>query len=547
MSLRVPKASSSSLFKDGYKISQGVDDAVIRNIDACRELNKITLSSFGPNGRNKIVVNHLEKLFVTNDAGTMINELEVVHPAAKILAQASQHQQAELGDASNLVLMLASELLDKAEGLLRMGLKPSEVAQGYEIASKKALELLETLCVENIENINESDLTLKVIEAAVGSKMNGYQGFLAKLVWDACSYIMPNKASNFNVDSVRIVKVMGSSLLESKVVKGMVFGREAEGNVHYAEKAKIAVFSCPIDISQTETKGTVLIHNAKEMLDFSKGEESQIEEAIKELAESGVKVIVSGGVIGDLALHFINRYGLMAVKCPSKFDLRRLSRVVGATPLARLGVPMAEEMGYCDIVESEEIGSDRVVIFRQETEKSKTSTILLRGATQNFLDDVERALDDGISSVKALGRDGRVLAGAGASETQLAKHLTSFGEKTAGLNQYAIKKFAEALEIVPRTLGETSGMSSYEILSKLHAAHYTNQENCFVGVDIDSEKAASIDAKEKGILDIYTVKHNAIELATHAALTVLMVDQIIMSKPAGGPKMPKNNPNWDED
>ncbi|KAI0220453.1 T-complex protein 1 subunit theta [Massospora cicadina] len=547
MALRIPKHTSSSLFKEGSKFAQGVDEAVLRNISACRDLNQITLSSFGPNGRNKIVVNHIEKLFVTNDAATMVRELDVVHPAAKLLAMASAHQESELGDATNLVTMLASELLDKAEDLLKMGLHPSEISQGYELAAKKALEILAELTTSKVDDIRTSPLVAEAILTAIGSKQYGYEDYLAKLTWEACSLIMPENPSAFNVDSVRVVKVMGGNLYDSRVVKGMVFGREAEGNVHKAEAAKIAIFSCPLDNAQTETKGTVLIHNAQEMLDFTKGEETQVEAIFKELADAGIKVLVTGGTVGELALHYINRYEMMVVKCPSKFDLRRLCRVVGATALARLGVPMAEEMGFCDVVESIEIGSDRVVIFRQEKEKSKTATILLRGATQNFLDDVERALDDGVNTVKALIKDGRLLAGAGACEMQLAKRLFSYGEKTPGLNQHAIKKFSEALEIVPRTLGETSGMSSFEILSKVRAAHYSSDANCFVGVDVDSEQAATIDAVEKGILDVYSVKYNAIELATHAALTVLLVDQIIMSKPAGGPKVPKNNPNWDDE
>jgi T-complex protein 1 subunit theta len=238
---------------------------------------------------------------------------------------------------------------------------------------------------------------------------------------------------------------------------------------------------------------------------------------------------------------------MMAIKVQSKFDLRRLCQVVDGTALARLGVPMAEEMGYCEVVESIEIGSDRVTVFRQEQERTKTITVLLRGATRNFLDDVERAIDDGVNTVKALTKDGRLLAGAGASEMQLSKQLHNFGQKTPGIHQHAIKKFAEALEIVPRILGETSGMSSIEILSKIHAAHYSSETVSHQGINIESESASILDAVENGILDSYAVKKNAIELATNSALTVLQVDQIIMSKPAGGPKMPKNNPNWDED
>ncbi|CAG8449744.1 1909_t:CDS:2 [Diversispora eburnea] len=237
----------------------------------------------------------------------------------------------------------------------------------------------------------------------------------------------------------------------------------------------------------------------------------------------------------------------MAVKVLSKFDLRRLCRVVGATPLARLGVPTPEEMGHCDIVETVEIGGDRVTVFKQENEISKTSTIIIRGATQNHLDDIERALDDGVNIVKAVIKDGRLVPGAGATEMELNKRLSSFGEKTSGINQYSIKAFAEALEVFPRTLAENAGLDATQILSKLHAAHHQNDSGV-IGVDIGSETDdCTLDAVKADILDSLSAKSWALKFSVDAALTVLRVDQIIMSKPSGGPKPPQKNSNWDED
>lgn len=190
----------------------------------------------------------------------------------------------------------------------------------------------------------------------------------------------------------------------------------------------MAIFTCPLDIAQTETKGTVLIHNANEMLDFTKGEEKHMESMLKSIADAGVKVVVTGNGVGELALHYLNRFGILVVKVMSKFDLRRLCRVTGATALARVGTPMAEELGYCEVVESVEIGGDRVTVFRQEEEATKTATIVIRGATQNYLDDVERALDDGINVIKAIVKDPRLVPGAGASEMELLKRLLIVGE-----------------------------------------------------------------------------------------------------------------------
>jgi T-complex protein 1 subunit theta len=381
--------------------------------------------------------------------------------------------------------------------------------------------------------------------------------------------VLPKNPLNFNVDNVRVVKIMGGSLEQSKVVKGMVFGREPDGIVKQARKAKVGVFSCPIDISQTETKGTVLLKNAQEMVDFTKGEEERLEAAIKELYDSGLRVLVAGSTVGDLAMHYLNRFNILVIKILSKFELRRLCRVVGATPLARLGAPMPDEMGTVDVVETTEIGGDRVTVFRQEDANSatRTSTIVLRGATQNHLDDVERAIDDGVNVVKAITKDPRLVPGAGATEIQLVERISAFADKTPGLPQHAIRKFAEAFEVVPRTLAESAGLDATEVLSRLYTAHHRNNTDAqsegeeegssseeeepywTTGVDLEvgSGGDGTLDAVDEGILDLMASKSWAIRLASEAARTVLSVDQIIVARQAGGPKPPGPNPNWDED
>lgn len=343
------------------------------------------------------------------------------------------------------------------------------------------------LTIDKAASLTDANELKKAVRSAIASKQYGYEDLLSDYVIECALNVMPKNPKDFNVDNIRVVKIMGSSVYESKVVRGMVFGREPEGSIQNTTKAKIAVFTCPLDISQTETKGTVLIHNAQEMLNFTKDEEAQVEKIFKELADAGVKVVVTGNGVGELALHYLNRYNIMVVKVLSKFDLRRLCRVIGATALARLGAPMAEEMGYCDIVETVEIGGDRVTVFRQEElDKSRTSTIVLRGATQNSLDDLERAIDDGVNVIKSLTKDGRLLAGAGAAEMELNKRLQAVADKTPGLNQHAIKKYAEALEVIPRTLCENAGLDATEVLSRLYAAHFQEGDaGAVIGVDVE--------------------------------------------------------------
>ncbi|EPZ35981.1 T-complex protein 1, theta subunit domain-containing protein [Rozella allomycis CSF55] len=531
-----------------------------------------------------MIINHLEKLFVTNDAATILKELEVFHPAAKLLVMASQQQESEMGDGTNFVVAVAGELLGKAEEMLRMGLPLAEIIEGYELAVKEAEEMAERFVVDQVSDMKDKKQLMKIIKGVISAKQYGNEDFLGDIVADACLSVMPKNEKYFNVDNVRVVKILGGSHFDTKMVKGMVFHREPEGIVtraekakvaiftcaidigrtetkgtvlikdakEIAEKAKVAIFTCAIDIGRTETKGTVLIKDAKEMLSYSKGEESRLENEIKGLADAGIKVLVTGSAVSDLALHFINRYGMMVLKILSKFELRRLCRVTGATVLARVGVPMAEEIGFCDVVETVEIGSDRCTVFRQEGESSKTVSIVVRGGTVNYLDDIERSIDDAVNNVKSIAQFGEALQiiprtlveNAGFYPTAEIANLSllAHGEKIPGLKQYSVIKFGEALQIIPRTLVENAGFDSTAEIANLFALH--EQGSATLGFNV--EEGGQIDAAEEKIFDSLAIKLNALRLATDAALNVLRVDQIIMSKPAGGPKPRKPIAN-DED
>ncbi|EGN92785.1 hypothetical protein SERLA73DRAFT_190646 [Serpula lacrymans var. lacrymans S7.3] len=558
MSLKVPKASNIQLFKDGYKQVQGLEDAVLRNIQAVSELSDLVRTSFGPNGRNKLLINHLGRLFVTSDAATIIREVEVVHPAAKLLVMASQAQESEMGDATNMVIIFAGELLKKAENLLVMGLHPSEVIKGYELACSKALTELENLSTSSLPSPFTHSSLAEALKPAIASKQYGFEDILSSLVAEAALAVMPKNPKYFNVDNVRVVKIMGGSLSGSRVVQGMVFGREPEGMVKKVAKAKVAVFTSALDVAQTETKGTVLIKNADEMLNFTRGEEKHLEKIFQEIADSGIKVIIAGSSVGELALHYLNRLNIAVLKVLSKFELRRLCRVVNATPLARMGAPTPEEAGFVDVFETIEIGGDRVTVLRQLVdgdagysglgEKTQTATIVLRGATSNHLDDLERAIDDGTNVIKALMKDPKLVPGAGATELELGRRVEAYGSGLKGLAQHAVKRYATALEVIPRTLAENAmgGSEGNEVLSRLWAKHEQKGGEAW-GVDVENESDGTLLATEHKILDSLAAKTWAIRLATEAAVSVLSVDSIIMSKPAGGPKVPQQAGNWDED
>eukprot|EP01118_Nematostelium_gracile_P004350 TRINITY_DN1508_c0_g1_i1.p1 TRINITY_DN1508_c0_g1~~TRINITY_DN1508_c0_g1_i1.p1 ORF type:complete len:539 (+),score=164.83 TRINITY_DN1508_c0_g1_i1:68-1684(+) len=524
----------NEMVKEGMKSLQGVTEATLQSIEAVRDLSKILRTSLGPNGMNKMVINHLDKLLVTNDAATILKELDVIHPAAKMVVLAAQMQEQEIGDGTNLVIILAGEILTNAEALIRKGIHPSEIVTGFSKGSEKALQILEELSVAEVKDLRNVEEVTKFLRTAISSKQHGYEDLLAPLIAKACIQILPKNPKGFNVDSVRVAKILGGGVGDTEVVKGHVITRDVEGTIKNVTDAKIAVFASGVDLNKTDTKDSVTLKTADQLLNYSKSEEKAMEEFISKVASTGAKVIISGGAIGEMAMHFIERYKLMVVKVLSKFELRRICKAVGATPLVKLTAPTPEELGHADIVKVEEIGSTRVTIFRQESDESGISTFLVRSSTQNTADDIERAIDDGVNVFKGMIRDGRFVAGGGATEIELAKRLQAYADSVPGLSQYAIRKFGESFEIIPRTLAENAGFKATEILSGMYAAHARGSISD--GIDINDGEVKNM--AEADILDLLATKHWAIKLATDTALTILRIDQIIMAKRAGGPKPP---------
>eukprot|EP01034_Spumella_vulgaris_P022415 gene22414-28539_t len=408
------------------------------------------------------------------------------------------------------------------------------------------MEILPTLVVKTLDNVRDP-VQMKVgIKSVLGTKQYGYEDLLSELVVSACQTTLSPTSKNpkLNVDSVRIAKLRGGALGQSSIVKGMVLVRDAEGLIKRVEKAKIIVFGCGIEASSTEAKGTVLLKNAEELLNYNKSEERKMEEVIESIAGCGVNVVICNGSISEMAMHFLDKFGLMAIKIQSKFDLRRICGAVGATAAVRLGPCTPEEMGECSLIEVKEIGGRKVVVFNQVLdEDTSVATIMVRASTENVMNDVERALDDGIQSFKTLCVDSRLLAGAGAVEVELGKQLKAFAEEDKGLDQYAIRKFAEAFDVVPRTLAENSGCDPTILMHALHTSHLA-EGTANYGFDI--EECKPMDAVAANVFDLYATKVNALRLSVDAAITVLRVDQIVMSKPAGGPKPRKQGQDPDD-
>jgi T-complex protein 1 subunit theta len=518
------------LLKEGGRHFSGVDEALLRNIEACKTLSQITKSSLGPSGMNKLIVNHLGKHFVTSDTNTIVHEMEVMHPAAKMVVMGVTSQGAECGDGTNLVVSLAGELLMRAEELLKEGIHASDVLKGYELAKAKVLENLEACRTWSCTDLKSEAQLTKCVKTAITSKQLGYEDLLSELVAKACLQVMPGERSKFDPDNVRVTKIQGGSLAKSFVVEGMAIPRNQTGVENFKEKAKIAVFASGIELQGTETKGTVLLENAEQLMNYTKGEEQRMEEFIKGIKDVGVDVVVSGGAISEIAVHYLNKYRIFVLKITSKFELKRLCRTVGATSIIRQGPPLPEECGYVDSIKVEEMASQSLVIVKSRD--ARISTVVLRGASPNMLDECERAIGNAVNVVRNVARDPHFVPGAGATEIELAHQLQQFGATVPGLDQYAVLKFAEALEVVPKILADNAGHNYVDVITAMYAAHQKGEKSS--GVDVDSGELLC-NATEKGVLDHEDTKRWAVRFSVDAVLTILQVDQIIMAKQAGGP------------
>lgn len=529
-------AGLGGMLKDGHEhyFDDNEGGAVVaRSIAAACELSRMLASSMGPQGRCKLVVNHLERMIVTSDCAAILKEIEVEHPAAKLLEKAVHQQETECGDATNLCLMFAGELLNNTLELMRnMGWKHStDILEGYHMAADKLLnDLLPNTCV--VRQIGHPAVDTEglktVLKPVMGSKQHGTEEILSGLVAEACQIVL-KEGLVLQPESIRTVKIMGGNLSQSVCIKGFVAQRAVETVLTSAVDAKIAVFASGIEASSTEAKGTVLMKTADDLKNYNKTEEAKMDEIISGIAQSGVKVVVSGGNMSDMALHFIERYKLVALRIGSKWELRRLCQATGATALVRLGAPTPDEMGRATVTQRS-VGGKAVTVFENDAE-SKIATLVLRASTSSVLNDLERAVDDGVHAVEMACKDGRLVYGGGAAEMECAVQLDAFADQHPGLEQYAIRAFAKSLECVARTLADNAGWDALQVVADLRAAHVTGEAD--KGVDIQDAPGVA-NMKDGEVFDLFKVKHSALKLAIEAATTVLKVDQIIMSKKAGG-------------
>jgi T-complex protein 1 subunit theta len=490
----------------------------------------------------KMIVNHIDKIFITSDSTTILKESEINHPAAKLISMASKMQKEDWGDSTNYVITLAGELLTQAEILIKSGLHPSSIISGFQIGLDNTLSILEKCSEKTIADINSDLLVVDVIDSALASKLPNNHKFFAELLTKACRLVLQDRTKKFDPENIRFVKLLGGNVEHSSLIPGFVLSRSPEGDqTKQVTKAKIACYSCPFDPQGGETKGTVLITKADDLVNYSSTEEALAEKIVKSIAETGVNVVVVGGSISELCLHFLNKYNIFVLKVHSKFELARLAKTIGATLIPKLGAPIPEEIGHAETVKVQEIGSTRVTVFEVKEVDVKVASIVLRGATTTIMDDIERSLENGVSCFKQILNDNRYCFGAGAIEAYLVNKIDHVSSTLTGLEQYSCLQYGQAFEAFVRILLENAGLNSNEQTSSVVSA---NIEKAHVGVNVFKGTIEEVHNFE--VYDNLGSKINAIKLASYVVLTILRIDQIIVAKPSGGPK-PKENKGWDND
>jgi T-complex protein 1 subunit theta len=389
----------------------------MRNIEAISEVMQMTRTSLGPNGMNKFIINHIDKLILTKDSGVMMRELDVNHPAARLIVHAIKMQVEEQGDSTNFIVTFAGELMQLAQTLIQSGLHPADILYGYDLAFKKTLELMDTLPKIKLNDLKSQSEVSKFLAPVIGTKvLQGQEYILAPLIAEACIRVLPTNQKSFNSENVRVCKMLGGSLSDSSVINGLVVVRLCEGSITKVGACKVAVYNCPLDATESETKDTVLFKNSTELLNYTKSEEANMEKVIQSICNAGVRCVFVGGSVSNMAIHYLDHYKIMCVRIMSKFEIRRIAKSLGATMLVRLGAPTPEEMGNADKVYVDEIGSQKCIIVEKQSDENKLATVLLRGSTNNIIENMERVIESGVNAYRSFCNDNEFIPGAGASE-----------------------------------------------------------------------------------------------------------------------------------
>ncbi|MHC1628435.1 MAG: thermosome subunit beta [Candidatus Nezhaarchaeales archaeon] len=496
------------------------------NIAAARAIAETLRTTLGPRGMDKMLVDSLGDVTITNDGATVLDEMDVQHPAAKMLVEIAKAQDEEVGDGTTTVVVLAGELLKKSEELMTKNIHPTVIIDGY----SKALEF----CQKELEKISmpvslqDEELLKLIAKTAMHAKViSAVRDYLADLTVKAIKQIVEERDGKLvaDVDQVQLVKRQGGSIMDTKLVQGVIVDKEVvhTGMPRRVEKAKIALLDCPLEVEKTEIDAEIRISDPSQMKAFIEEEEKILKGMVEKIKSVGANVVFCQKGIDDMAQHYLAKAGILAARRVKKSDMEKLARATGARIVTNIEDLTPKDLGYAELVEERKI-ADEKMIFVENCQNPKSVAILIRGGLEKFIDEAERALKDALSAVADAVECGRYIAGGGATEIELAKRLREYAAKVGGKEQLAIEAFASALEVIPRTLAENGGHDPIDIIMALRAEH-EKEGNYHIGVDVYTGKPT--DMVKMGVIEPLNVKLTAIKSATEAATMILRIDDVI--------------------
>ncbi|MEM2914126.1 MAG: thermosome subunit beta [Candidatus Bathyarchaeia archaeon] len=518
------------ILKEGTARSRG-KEAQRNNIMAAKVIAETVRTTLGPKGMDKMIVDSLGDITITNDGAAILKEIEVEHPAAKMMVEVAKTQDDMVGDGTTTAVVLAGELLKKAEELIDQNIHTTLIVSGYRKASEKAMEVLDK--IGKPVDLDDKETLKKVALTSMGSKaVGGARDHLAEIAIEAVKQIAEKRGDRWvaDVDNVQIVKKEGKSLLDTELVRGIILDKEV---VHAdmpkrVQNARIALINAPLEIEKTEISAEIRIRDPAQMKAFLDKETNMLKEMVEKIKKAGANVVVCQKGIDDMAQHFLAKEGILAVRRAKESDMDKLSRATGGKIVTNLDDLKLEDLGYAELVEERKIGDDKMV-FVQGCKDPKSVSILIRAGLERMVDEAERAMHDALSVVADVIRKNKIVAGGGATEAEIAKELRDYAPKIGGREQLAIEAFADAVEVIPKTLAENAGLEPIDIMVELRASHEkTDGES--MGVDVFTGKIANM--FENGVIEPLSVKEQAIKSAVEAASMILRIDDVIAaSKP----------------
>jgi len=504
---------------------------------AAKIIAQAVKSSLGPKGMDKMLVDSLGDVTITSDGRTILDEIEVEHPAAKMMVEVAKTQDDEVGDGTTTSVIVAGELLSKAEELIDKNVHPTVIIDGYRKAADKALEVLEKIAIP--VDPTDKEALKKVAMTSMASKIvSENKEQLADIVVDAVLYVARKVGDEYRVDldDIMVEKKPGESVTGTKLIKGIVLDKEVvhSGMPKRVENAKIALLNCPLEVEKTEFDAKINIDSPEAMEAFLKEEENMLRSMAEKVAATGANVLICQKGIDDMVQHFLAREKILAVRRAKKSDMEKLAKATGGRIVTNLDDLKSGDLGYAALVEERKIGDDKMV-FIEGCKDPHSVAILIRGGTERIVDEAERSVHDALCVVRDVVQEPKILAGGGAPEIEVARELREYAESLPGREQLAVQSFAEAIEVVPVTLAENAGLDPIDILSELRATHEKGET--WAGVDVFEGKVSDMEKLE--VYEPLAVKKQVIKSATEAATMILKIDDVIA---AGKTKMPKTPP-----